>query len=634
MHRRWPWYPLLLALAATAAASPWFASPEVIRGENPGETISGVVFHDRNGDGSHQPDEPGLPGVLVSNGQELVVTDATGRYEIAARPDMNLMIVQPGGWQVPTNRHFVPQFFYIHKPGGSPRPLRFGGLADTGPLPARINFPLRPSPVADTFNVAAFGDPQTYSNREVSYLRDGLTATLLNQSGGPVDAILGVGDIVGDDLDLLTRLLEIGAVLQVPQWFAFGNHDLDFDAPAYEHSADTWRRLYGPTYYAFEIGQALFVILNNVNYPVDLGRTRPGYLGVVDEVQMEWFKNLIAHTPQDRLVVLAHHIPFVSFVDATSKVHQTREAPRIYEILAGREALSLAGHTHTTENHAPGQFFAGWSEAVGVGPLPFRHLLLGAASGAWFQGDFNTFGLPMALQRMGAPPGYFQLSFQGNRYRERYIGTQFPDRDFWVGFNTPSFRTWFTAINDWRRQQPDARSPLPPYSINDLADTRILTPADLKAGVEVTVNVWGGSAETRVAASINGGPLQALTRTQEGRGEAPRVGAEWADPFATQRQLSVARFALRSEHGDERAQGWEAFRGSRFGPDVPQPMSSVADRNMHLWRMRLPVPMPAGSHRLAVQSTDRHGRVSTEHVIFEVRAERPPAQFRHEPWAD
>lgn len=634
MNMRWSLFSIFLAVASVGTAAPWFAVPEVIRGGGSGESVAGVVFHDRNRDGVHQPDEPGVAGVLVSNGREIAVTDDAGRYEISARADMNLMIVQPRGWQVPTNRLFVPQFFYVHKPGGSPPGLRFGGLPDTGPLPARVNFPLRPAEVAETFDVAAFGDPQTYSNREISYLRDGLTATLLNQSAGPVVALLGLGDIVGDDLGLLPRLLEIGAVLQVPQWFAFGNHDLDFDATAPEHSGDSWRRLYGPTYYAFEMGRVLFVVLNNVLYPVGQDGERATYQGSVDEVQMKWFESLIARTPKDRLVVLAHHIPFVSFVDQTSTVHQTPQAPRIYEILAGREALSLSGHTHTTENHAPGQFFAGWGEAVNVGPLPFRHMVVGAASGGWFQGDFNTFGLPMALQRMGAPPGYFHLSFDGNAYRERYLGFNFPERDFWVGFNTPPFRAWFTAINEWRQQGADARPPLPPYSINDLADTRILTPADLQEGVDFMVNVWGGSAETRVTASLNGAAPWPLARTQEGRGEGARVGAEWADPFATQRQLSVARFAFQSEKGDERNQGWEAFRGARYGPGVAQPGRNVADRNMHLWRVRLPQDLPAGTHRLTVESTDRHGRVSTERVIFEVRAERPPALFRRELWAE
>lgn len=610
----------------------WFAQPEVIRGESSGEEISGFVFHDLNRDGFKNDDEPGIPNVLVSNGKNIVRTDENGFFQIPVLEDMNLTIVQPSGWRIPTNEKFVPQFFYIHKPGGSPKSLRFGGLPSTGPAPSQVHFPLLPSELDESFSIAAYADPQTYSNNEIGYLRDGMISSLLNERAGPVVAMIGAGDILGDDLDLLERQLEVGSALEIPQWLVFGNHDLDFDAERYEDSTDSWRRLYGPAYYAFEMGEVLFVVLNNVFYPVDRGGRRPGYNGIVDDQQMEWFENLIGHTPEDRLIVLVHHIPFVSFVDHSSTVHQTDNLTEIYRIVDGREVLSLSGHTHTTENHSPGQFFQGWHDAVGVGPLPFRHIILGAASGSWYQGDFNTFGLPMALQRMGSPPGYFMITFDQNEYRERYVGVPFENRDFWVDLSTPSFRDWFGAINEWRQKRPNERSELPPFSINDLPDTRLLTPKDLGEGVFLTVNVWGGSVETEVTAVINQNMELSLSRTQKGEGEAPYIGAEWADPFASKRQLSVARFAFQSELGDQRAQGWEAFRGSRFGPDVPQPMRAVADRNMHLWTSRLPEDLPLGTHRITIHSKDRHGRVTTEHMIFEVVEARPSGLWRHEPW--
>lgn len=100
----------------------------------------------------------------------------------------------------------------------------------------------------------------------------------------------------------------------------------------------------------------------------------------------------------------------------------------------------------------------------------------------------------------------------------------------------------------------------------------------------LTANVWIGSAETRVVAVLPDGEELEFTRTQEGEGEGMRIGTEWADPFAAARQLSVARFAYQSKLGEERAQGFELFRGSRFGPAPPQPQGSIADRNMHLWR--------------------------------------------------
>lgn len=601
--------------------------------------VRGVVFEDADGSGVRRPGARGIPGVKVSNGLDVVVTDREGRYELPVYPDMNLTVVQPAGWRVPVDARQVPQFFYVHKEAGSPVPLRFGGLPPTGPMPATVDFPLRRAEDGDRFRLAVLGDTQTYAHNELHHFRDSAVADLVAEGPGAYAGLLYVGDVVGDDLDLLPRLLEIGAAAGAPQWLVLGNHDIDFDAPAPEHAADSWRRIYGPDYYAFEIGRALFVVLNNVVYPCDAGEQafcgeRVTYNGRVPERQVRWLANLLRHTPPDRLVVLAHHIPLVSFVDAASAQHQTDNATELYRLLEGRPALSLSGHTHTIENHAPGQLFEGWTEAVGVGPLPFRHIIAGAVSGAWWQGDLGVDGTPMALQRMGAPKGFLTLDVDGTEYREAYVGAGLGrERAMWISLNTPPFRAWFEEVVAWAREAPAGRDPVPPASINDLPSTRLLTREDLAGGTWLVANVWAGSAETTVTASLDGEPARPMERSQQGAGEAARIGAEWADPHAAQRQLSVARFALQSRSGEPRNQGYEAFRGRAFGPAPPQPQTSIADRNMHLWRLRLPADLSEGVHTVVVAATDRHGRTFTEHLTFEVYAERPPAHWRREPWS-
>lgn len=570
-----------LCCASAAFAEPWIARPEIVAAPlgAAGAVIRGTVFEDIDGDGRRQASERGVDGVLVSNGLDVVATDASGGYALPVRPDMNLTIVQPAGWRTPVNARQVPQFFYVHKPEGSPIPLRYGGLPATGAAPQAVNFPLRRSNVGDDFSCAIIGDSQTYSNAEVSHFRDGTIADLLRDGVDAYDCLLYLGDVVGDDLGLLDRLLQIGAAAGTPQYLVHGNHDYDFDATSDADSADSWRRIYGPEYFAFEMGRALFVVLDNVFYPCgleDMAMPRrefcapgeePTYNGRVTDTQIAWLTNLLARTPKDRLVVLAHHIPFVSFVDSTSPKHQTDNLAQIHALLEGRPALSLSGHTHTVENHAPGQEFAGWQGAVRVGPLPFRHIIAGAASGGWYQGDLDIDGIPMALQRMGAPKGYLRLDFEGTDYRETYFGARVdPQRKQWLAFNTPEFRGWYEAIKGWAAEDPVTRSPLPPRSINDLADTRLFTPADLTEGVWLTANVWAGDAATDITAAINDGPATALDRTQQGAGEAPLVGAEWADPFAAMRQLSIGRVAMQSRSGEQRNQGVEVFRGTRSAP--------------------------------------------------------------------
>lgn len=641
---------LALILLPLAHAGPWIASPEVKqRADASPERVSGIVFHDLNGDGRHQEGEPGVTAVKVSNGLEVTLTETDGRYVLPVRPDMDLTVVQPAGWEVPVDERMVPRFFYVHKEHGTPEQLRYGGLPPTGPMPGTVNFPLRPSETDTRFRAAVIGDSQTYSNQEVSYYRDSAVRDIINLDGPAPAFMLYLGDVVGDDIGLLDRLLRVGSAAGIPQWLAHGNHDVDFDATSDDDSADSWRRVYGPNYYAFEEGNALFVVLDNVVYPCgEADRKRPDrdfcgdadnptYNGRVPHRQMAWLENLLALTPPDRIVVFAHHIPFVSFVDPSSSKHQTDNLPEIYKLVEGRDALSLSGHTHTMENHAPGQKFDGWEEAVGIEHLAFRHIIAGAASGSWYHGDLNYRGIPMSFQRMGSPKGVLILDFDGNHYSERYLGGGVPaDMTMWVSLNTPRFRGWYTALMEWRDRPREERGEedIPPFSINDLGDNRLLVPADLEKGVWLTANVWAGSAGSRVTVSLNGSEPLPMQRTQSGTGERIRIGAEWADPFAAQRQLSVARFALQSTSGNKRNQGYEAFRGSRFGPASPQPMRNVADRNMHLWRWKLPAGLPPGVHTATITNTDRNGYASEQTLAFEVTEILPPLRWRREPWQE
>ncbi len=628
----------------TAYSQPWIASPQVIAGEAGGEHISGYVFHDSNKNGIMEDSEIGVKDVLVSNGLDWVRTNEKGYYEIKVRKDMNLTIVQPSGWRVPTDERMVPQFFYVYKEGGTGYPMRFGGLPDAGFAPEQVNFPLsREGAAGQQFSCAIIGDPQTYNNQQIGWLRDGVFADILAGGYSQGDCMIQLGDVVGDDLDLLERNLELAAVTGLPQWLVIGNHDIDFDAKTNNDKADTWRRIYGPNYYAFEMGNVLFVVLDNIYYPCDeedvaRGRTncgnpdRPTYNGRLTETQFSWLEGLISHTREEKLIVLNTHIPLVSFVDATSGQHQTDELTRLYDMVEGRETLSFSGHTHTTENHAPGQLFEGWNESVGIKETQFRHIIAGAASGAWYQGDFNVYGVPMALQRMGAPMGYFHVDFDGPVYQESYIGAGLgSESGQWVGLNTPAFRNWYDAIVQWFSEQPSERDPLPPYSVNDLPDTKLLTPEDFAGGVWLTANVWAGSAETVVEATLSNGEVLTLDRTQQGKGEGHILDTEFVDPFAAIRQLSVARYAFQSTSGDKKAQGHELFTGRRFGPAPPQPQRSIANRNMHLWRVKLP-ELPMGVHTIEVVSTDRNGFKYSDIITVEVRAERPPEYWRKEIW--
>jgi hypothetical protein len=630
----------------TAAELDYVADIQVVKGPaaDP-STVTGVVFHDRNLDGKQQPArEPGIEGVTVSNGREVVETDSDGAYALPAMDDMSVFVTKPANYAVPLDEDGIPQMSYQHKPAGSPD-LRFGGLKPTGPLPAAINFPMVPTAVSDDFDCAIMGDTQPYSNNELGYVRDTVATDLVGRDLSNTECMLILGDVVGDDLGLLPRFKNMMSVMDLPQYYIYGNHDMDWDAESDADSADTWRREYGPTYYSFDIGQVHFVALDNLVYPctnadkpTNCGNPNaPAYNGRVVDQQMEWLANDLAHVPEDKLIVLNHHVPLVSFIDNEQVTHQTDNANQIYELLEGRPALDLSGHTHTLEQIVPGESYAGWQDAVGVGEAPIHHIVAGAPSGAWWSGELDINGVPQSISRLGEPRGYHVFEFDGADYVDTFYGSGMdPNLQMWLSFNTPQFRQWFNKLRTWSAENPPTSDKVPPVNVNDLADIKLFTPEDLAKGVYLAANVWNSTQDSTVSVSIDDGEPMTLTRTQAGAGEEVHFGVDYTDPFSAIRQLQVARTAFKSGSGNLRAQGYETGQGSKIGPALPQsgPTSYIAEKSSHLWRVEMPTDLELGTHVARIEFVDRYGQSFTDEIIFEVRDKRPFRFWRTGPWED
>src|SRR5262249_58732502 len=77
-----------------------------------GASVSGVVFEDRSGSGRRQPGDPGIPGVLVSNGREVAKTDANGRYSLPIEEETAVFVIKPTGWMVPVEPGTILPRFY------------------------------------------------------------------------------------------------------------------------------------------------------------------------------------------------------------------------------------------------------------------------------------------------------------------------------------------------------------------------------------------------------------------------------------------------------------------------------------------------------------------------------------------
>lgn len=565
-----------------------------------GAEATGVVFHDRNADGTRQADEPGIGNVAVSDGERVVRTDANGRYRLKIdAEDAIIFVVKPRGYQVPLDAQNIPRGYYIHKPNGSPdEGFLFAGVAPTGPLPESVDFALRANDEPSAFSVIAFGDPQPYSLEQIDFYRRDVIDPLIAPGGNIHNAAFGIslGDLVGDNLTLFDPLNEAQALLGVPWYNVYGNHDMNFlsghssatNGDPDRYADETFERVYGPPNYAFQYAEVHFIVLDNVYYqgfegyrdgehptwPTGKWPRTGNYRGALRPEQINFVKNYVATVPTDELIVLAFHIPMEMHGEG---VHRIPEKRALLEALSTHpHTLSLSGHTHFHQHW----FFNaedGYNPSASGGinqhtardaqrfPTPVHHHINSVtASGSWYNGIKDEAGVPHTTMRDGAPNGYTLLHFDGNRYTSDFRAARRPANDQ-MGI--------FIGAKDVEGVVPHNGS-----------------------AVDLVVNVFNGARGDDVRVRIHPNPaLGAKPTGWQALEFTPALDPQYEHTFAREASLP------------------EEFRSS-WG--LPRPVTSY-----HLWAGKMPTGLPQGTHLVEVEHTDLYGRVHTSRRTFRVTDE-------------
>ena len=542
--------------------SKWVAMAVLACGVLPavGEEARGTVFRDDNGNRVRDSGEPGIAEVRVSNGREVTHTDADGDYRIEVSDETIVFLTKPAGYMTPVNADMLPRFHYIHQPQGSPSGMRYPGIAPTGPLPERIDFPLIAIDEPATFDAILFADPQPQTEAELDFIRDDVVSELLGS-----DARFGMtmGDILFDDLSMFPRYNRLIAQIGVPWYNVPGNHELNFEAPDDRHSLETFKRHFGPPYYSFEVGNAVFFVLDNILYQgggeasAENLRQRGSYVAEIDERQMEWLANELAHIPDDKLLFFAMHAPLeIAGTDAPGVTTGNRR--EFFELLGKREHLyAVAGHTHTMEH----RYF---DEDDGfAGETPFHHHVLSTVSGSWWSGPFDERGIPVTEQRDGTPNGYHILTVDGTDMSVRFKAAGKPvDYQMRIMFDVEHHGSDLNAMRDVRPGQ--------------LLDGRMTH--DQAYGADVYVNLFDGGPRSKVWLRVGDGEAVEMQRVAH------------LDPA----------FKELYERNREVFKSWV------------EPFAST-----HLWIADLPAVEP-GTHTLTVRAVDEFGREHHAHRVLEI----------------
>lgn len=383
-------------------------------------TIKGFVYEDSNYNQIKERGEKGVPGIGVSNGKDVMLTDENGKYELTATEGDIIFIIKPSGYSVPANEYNLPSYYYTYKPNGSPE-LEYQGNSPTGKLPKWVNFGLIKEEINTEFRILVFGDPQTRNEEEMDYFYRGIVKELKEVKD--VQFGISLGDLVFDDLNLFSSYKETIRQIEIPWYNVMGNHDMNFEAKSDYLSDESFENHFGPATYSFNYGMVHFIILDDILYPDP--RDGKGYWGGLTDKQIQFIENDLKYVSKDYLIVIAAHIP-LSEPDQNNDLFNDAHKKKLFELLKEfPHTFSLSAHTHIQRQ----DFFYkqdGWLQEE-----PHHQYNVGTTCGSWYMGKLNENGLPETTMRDGTRQGYAYISFNKNNYTIDYkVAGKSPEYQF------------------------------------------------------------------------------------------------------------------------------------------------------------------------------------------------------------
>lgn len=238
--------------------------------------LSGIVFEDRNGNGRFDGGvDTGVPGVGVSDGADVVMSDSSGKYALRPTADSRLVfITQPAGFE--RQRKF---YHYLEDAAATSN--------------TRFDFPLRRAQRADNAGVrfVQTSDIHVAGTTDTERLAAGVEE--INQLTPPADFVVATGDLVntGEKLEQFDVYRDGTEKCIVPWFHVFGNHDVNKgNVPTKNYSS-----YFGPDYYSADYGELHLVMLNSVH---------------PSERQNRWLQKDVALMGKGKkLLAFQHHAP-------------------------------------------------------------------------------------------------------------------------------------------------------------------------------------------------------------------------------------------------------------------------------------------------------------------------------------
>lgn len=429
----------------------------------------------------------GMEGVVVSDGIEVVTTNADGVYQMpSAKRNGLVFITIPSGYEV-DSEGVLPQFKK--------------NLTQDASTPERVDFILKEAGDQTNHTMLFFGDMHL-ANRTNDLVQFATFTKEINNylTEHPSRKIyaMTLGDMTWDlywysnNYMFPNYLRDISAVGDLQIFHSIGNHDHDMRTDiigtlkGWEtvdwDTATKYRQNIAPSNYSVNIGEVHYIAMDNIFCKNTTGHASADRIYEKSFVQeaIEWLKKDLSFVSKETPIVVTMHSPIFSQNTATDYMD---DPSAFTDCFSGYQSVTfVTGHSHVLWNATRGD--------------NIREYNSGAVCAAWWwAGKYNR---TLNIGQDGSPSGYRIMDVKGKEMTS-YFKAVGRDADY-------QFRTY------------DRNSIcITPASLGITAETNAtnFTTALNKYGAynkqstanEVLIDIWDYDTRWQIEVTENGKPL-------------------------------------------------------------------------------------------------------------------------------
>ena len=415
-----------------------------------------------------------VPDVLISDGVNIVKTDAAGQYKMNSEKKWHYVFVTiPSGYEVPLQGVL---------------PEHYKELSEDTETPEQVNFELV-KVNNDDFTLFVFGDIHL-ARRTGDLAQFEKVATFarsyMDQAPGKV-YVLTLGDMTWD-MYWIANNYSFGDYIQtvnqyfsgIPFFHTMGNHDNEMEVADDFPKALKYTENIAPDYYSFNLGKIHFIVLDNMDFTgVQSGEeNRSKYAKNFTAEQLEWLRQDLSYVDKSTPIFVTAHEPLArpSGLSWGEELNGAdADLNEFIGIFDGYNVRFLSGHTHNT-------FFRRYS------PTFVEHNSGAICASWWWSGYINP-GIHIAQD--GAPGGFTIWNISDTNCTHYYqAALQSPEYQF-RAYDMNEVKATITADLSEHSGYPKYYNHIQSYGDN-----------------EILVNVWDYDEDWSVEISENGTPLE------------------------------------------------------------------------------------------------------------------------------